>query len=262
MKWTSEKLNVQIKSLTVVSQIPKIYYPSTNALKKLRRIAQKARSFYVKDACPKSLRNTKGWCKSPKNPMELLAVFKRLSLNQEYVLRAYVFSEGGNGNGIVWAMPKDSQFPEPDDCEQLKEQFLSPPKPDRAVKFEDVLRGNGRPWSYLEASLFIREAREFGAQWHGCFWSDVSILERDPFTNRGNLKTVTQEQNLVWKDCKPKDWRPQIVVDKSQIRVCFYIYNPIGSETISRIEDVYIKESYSPEIHNTIIAQGPGGIIY
>lgn len=242
--------------------MPKIYYPSTIALQSLRRKAVKARSSYVKNTCPKSRRDTKGWRKSPKNPMELLAVFKRLSLNQKYVLRAYVFSEEGNGNGIVWAMPKDSQFPEPDDCEQLQDQFLSPPKPDSAIKFEDVLRGNGRPWSYLEASLFIREAREFGAQWHGCFWSDVRILDRDPFTKEGDLKTATQEQDVVWKNPKPKDWRPQIVVDKNQIRVCFYTYNPIGSETVSFNEDVYVKGSYLPESQNMIIAQGPGGIIY
>jgi len=242
--------------------MPKIFYPSTKALQTMRSKAVKARWLYEKHANVESGCVIRGWRKSPINPMELLSVFNRLSLKQPYVLRAYVFSEGENGNGIIWAMPKNAFFPEADECEKLEEYFLSPPKPDKAVQFENILIGNGRLWSYLEASLFIREAREFGAQWHGCSWSDVGILDQDPFIGGDDLETGFQEKDWAWKDSKPKDWRAKIIVDTNEIRVCFYTYDRVGTETINFIEDVYVKGTYSPKVLKTTIGRGTGGIVY
>jgi len=42
-----------------------------------------------------------GWSKSAVDPMRLLAVFSSLRIKEGYVLRAYQFREGGNGNGFV-----------------------------------------------------------------------------------------------------------------------------------------------------------------
>ena len=56
-----------------------------------------------------------GWSKSRHDPNKLLDLFKPLRLKDGFVLRAYLFREGGNGNGVVWAMPADAEFPEQKD---------------------------------------------------------------------------------------------------------------------------------------------------
>ena len=47
-----------------------------------------------------------------------------------------------------------------------------------AVPLMQAIEGDGSPWSYLSASILSREAAEFGAMWHGCDWSDQTILSK------------------------------------------------------------------------------------
>ena len=118
-----------------------------------------------------------GWSRSPVDPMKLLKTFDSLDIRDGFVLRGYVFRDGANGNGIVWAMPANSEFPFPEDCEELNDRFLSPPKPTEAIDdFMAVINGDGSPWSYVSASIFAREAHEYGALWHGCDWTDHEII--------------------------------------------------------------------------------------
>src|SRR5262249_50736637 len=70
-----------------------------------------------------------GWSKSPVDPMNLLRVFDALRIRKGFVLRAYQFYSGGNGNGFVWAMPETVPFPDPNDCPKLEGRFLEPPMP-------------------------------------------------------------------------------------------------------------------------------------
>ena len=102
----------------------------------------------------------KGWAKSGANPMKLLPAFGPLRIKEGFVLRAYQFCEGGNGNGIVWAMPVNAEFPEPGDCPKVKVRFREAPKPPAALDdVMEVVQGDDSPWSYLAASLPQREAR-------------------------------------------------------------------------------------------------------
>ena len=55
----------------------------------------------------------RGWSKSQVEPVEVLKAFPALRLKKGFVLRAYQFREGGNGNAVVWAMPEESPFPSP-----------------------------------------------------------------------------------------------------------------------------------------------------
>jgi hypothetical protein len=122
-----------------------------------------------------------GWTRSEVDPMRLLAVFTALRGKPGYVLRAYQYRMGGNGNGIVWAIPEGVLFPGPDACTRLAERFLNPPRPPGALDdCMEAIEGDGTPWSYLSASLFAREAAEFGAIWHGCSWSAHAIVGAAP----------------------------------------------------------------------------------
>ena len=71
------------------------------------------------DECPE------GWIKSQVEPVEVLKAFSALRLKKGFVLRAYQFRDGGNGNAVVWAMPQDSPFPLPESCPKAEDAFLA-----------------------------------------------------------------------------------------------------------------------------------------
>ena len=97
-----------------------------------------------------------------------------------FALSAYEYRAGSNGNGIIWAVPADAPFVVPGDCPRLDDTWLEPPRAPGAVRLMQAIESDGSPWSYLSASILCREAAEFGAVWHGCVWSDQTILSKPP----------------------------------------------------------------------------------
>ncbi len=145
-------------------------FPVTT-VNRLRRRAEKARAIELDELVG-------GWQLCPVDPMELLAMFKPLRIKAGFVLRAYVYRSGSDANGVVWALPKDAPLPEVHTDENTPwEQAMfamfgriDQPRPPGAL--DDVMQaieGDGSPWSFVCASLFAREAAEFGARWHGCW---------------------------------------------------------------------------------------------
>ena len=164
-------------------------------------------------------------------------------------------------------MPENSAFPRPETYLSKTDSLDAVPKPPEAVPVEDIIIGNRKPWSYLEASIFLREIREFGAQWHGCFWSDVEILCQNPFDkNSINSKRFSNDRfnprQWKWSKRKVSDWRPKIIHEPKRVRVLFLTYNSVGREVIELKEDFYAKGGYKPDFKKHLIAHGPGGKIY
>ena len=221
----------------------------------LRRSAQKASRV--------SRKGPEGWTKSNTDPMKLLSVFSALRLKEGYILRAYQFRSGGNGNGIIWAMPKEAPFPNPDDCIKLQDAFLEPPKPPEALDhFMDAIEGDKTPWSYLSASLFFREACEFGAIWHGCSWTEHRILGTDPWKSPQVVSSSMDPKEWKWIGQTPSEWQPQVKETPKTMRVTFYTYAGLGMESIYENVDTYKPTSYKPECKNEPIAKGPGGYVH
>ena len=105
-----------------------------------------------------------GWSKSSVNPMDVLAVFEPLWIRKGHILRAYQHREANDGHGVVWAMPADADFPDPEKCPLTENVLCGPPKPSTALAdFMQAVKGDGSPWSYFCASLLGRELRELGA---------------------------------------------------------------------------------------------------
>ena len=104
---------------------------SASKLQKLRKKAAKVAEV-PKDAAT-------GWSKSLIDPAKLVEIFAPLKLKKGIVLRAYQFKEGGNGNGVVWAMPANAEFPEPNQCAKVKRRdgFMMVPKPPAA--FDSIM---------------------------------------------------------------------------------------------------------------------------
>ena len=70
--------------------------------------------------------------------------------------------------------------------------ILEPPKPSDALdEFMEAIDGDGKPWSYLCASLLARELAEFGAMWHGCGWSEHAILGENPFNAQSPTRLLS-----------------------------------------------------------------------
>jgi hypothetical protein len=87
-----------------------------------------------------------GWFKSPANPELIVKGFSQLRIKDGYKLQAYQYSDGSNGNGVVWAIPANMDLPEPDECDQIDEHFLSAPKPSFALNdFMQAIDGDQTP---------------------------------------------------------------------------------------------------------------------
>lgn len=207
-----------------------------------------------------------GWSKSTVDPMMVLAVFKPLRLKDGYTLRAYQFRHGGNGNGVVWAMPVDADFPDPETCPRLEDDFLEPPKPPAALDdVMDAVDGDGTPWSYLCSSILARELGEFGAIWHGCAWSTHKVLGEAPWRERRSLdgqRSMGSKSAWQWQATKPKEWNPLVSKGSNVLKVTFITHSGLSQETIYRHIDTYKSGTYRFKSVTKAIAVGPGGCVF
>ena len=237
---------------------------------KLRSLAIEARKF------PNADREESGWGKSPVDPMNLLAPFPRLRLKPGYVLRAYVLQAGGNGNGVIWAVPENLPFPEPYaaiDPSQIVPNppgwpaFLSHPPliPGCLPDLMAAVHGDGSPESYLHASLFAREAAEFGAKWHGCDWTTHKILGDDTWVHPPTILKGMEIPHLnSWKWVKnpPIKWDPTVTEEGDTVTVRFYTYTELEVERLVSHIDTYKLNHYEFQRHTEEIATGRGGYMF
>ena len=208
-----------------------------------------------------------GWSKSSVDPMGLLAVFDTLHVRQGFVLRAYQYYSEGNGNGFIWAMPAEAEFFEPDQCPREETRFLNPPKPPMALDdFMEAVEGDDSPWSYFSASLFQREAYEFGAMWHGVSWGTHEILGKNPVKahtkGKGKMGVVSDPQAWKWIEPVPREWRPRAEMTAETVEIVFHSESELGLDAIYRHVDRYKRGTYRCQVESTIIADGPGGFIF
>ncbi len=227
-------------------------------VQRLRRRAQRA--------CEVSADGPDGWSKSGVDPTDLLSVFSSLKMKQGFVLRAYQFRAGSNGNGIIWAMREDSEFPEPAECPALENVALETPKPPGSMdNLMEAIEGDGTAWSYLSASIFAREAWEFGAIWHGCSWREHRILGKEPrnLSPRSNDEEAARgPSEWKWVEAKPTEWLPHVSKSSDAVQVTFYTFSGLEVEGIYRSLDQYTPGRYVPKFNNKTIAEGPRGYIF
>jgi len=211
-----------------------------------------------------------GWFASAYDVNDLIRVFDSLWLKAGFALHAYVYREGSNGNGIIWAVPADAPLVAPGECPRLEDTWLGPPRPPGAVRLMQAIEGDGSPWSYLSASILSREASEFGAVWHGCVWSDQTILSKAPRqTDDQNgedrarkLTGDTPVSNWTWCGAVPPLWKPTYADKGTTREIVLHIHNPVGQEVIYRATDTYLAGSYDGETETTVLCSGDGGFVY
>ena len=245
---------------------------SIRRVNRLRGAAEQARRVPAEDPdlSPEE-RLSDGWSASPYDPHTLLRVFETLWLKAGFALHAYVFREGSNGNGIIWAVPADAPLVAPNECPRLEDTWLHPPRPPGAVPLMHAIEGDGSPWSYLSASILSREAEEFGALWHGCVWSDQTILSKPPRQADGqetsdDARTLTSDAPVghwTWHGAAPpRTWKPTYTDRGTTREVVLHIHHPIGREEIYRATDTYPAGSYEGKTETTVVCTGDRCTVY
>jgi hypothetical protein len=232
--------------------MPDLHPFPVERIRRLRRAAARAARFPAD--------GPEGWGKSPVDPCRVLRVFPLLRLLPGYTLRAYQFRSGGNGNAVVYAMPVDSPFPDPEECPSDEERFLEPPVPPGALRnVMAAIDGDGSPESYMQSSIFAREIAEFGALWHDCEWSDQSILAANPAESRPGKTEPSGPWE--WTEPAPVEWLPTVTIG-DEVVVQFYTYTIFGGERITRHIDSYRLGSYVCTTETEVIATGPNWAVY
>jgi hypothetical protein len=200
-----------------------------------------------------------GWSKSTGNPENIVKGFSQLRIKEDYKLKAYQYTEGGNGNGIVWAIPYEEELTDIRECTRLEEYFLSPPKPDFALEdFMEAIIGDKSPLSYLQASVVYHELHEYGAMWHGVSWGRDVIL---PVDDNMDISSYHYEWEMMGE--YPEFIEPHFYYnEEGNPVVVFYTINDIGTITLNRYEHTFSKEDYTLNVNKTCIATAGGGIIF
>jgi hypothetical protein len=196
-----------------------------------------------------------GWFKSHENPENIVMGFSHLRIMRGYKLRAYQYRAGGNGNGVVWAIPIDKTLPDP--TEHM--EYIFKPKPDYVLTdFMEAVEGDRTPMSYLQASVVYHELHEFGAMWHGVSWGRDVILPDSQ--NEGSYMDCYEWDML---EEEPAIIEPHFYYNREGNPVIvFYTINDIGTITLNRYIHVFSKDDYTVKVERTCIAEAGGGIIF
>ncbi|MCK1997511.1 hypothetical protein MPH47_09805 [Psychrobacillus psychrodurans] len=200
--------------------------------------------------------HTDGWHRTSANPESVVMGFSHLHIKEGYKLRAYQYFEGGNGNGIVWAIPLDEKLPEPSECTTLEWHFLDAPKPLNALSdFMKAINGDKTPLSYLQASIVFHELHEFGAVWHGISWGRDRILSHsDDIEIKYKWEMIEENPDII---------EPHFFYNQSGYPVIvFYTINDIGSVTFNKYVHTFNKNDYTVEVERSCIATAGIGIIF
>lgn len=212
-----------------------------------------------------------GWTKGRGDIKQVVAQFPTLKIREGYKLVSYVFRSDGNGNGVVWALPVDAEFPKPEDCPKLETHFLNAPKPFDALEVSEVVEGDGSAESYLQASLMRREIMDYAASWHGLVWTAHAVLDDFPLVRSPNdadfdpLKyPTTPRAKWTWKEPQPTAWAPSVRIDGDRVTVTILTYCGLEKERIYRHTDTYRRGKYRPlKVEDNIeIAEGKGGFLF
>lgn len=122
--------------------------------------------------------------------------------------------------------------------------------------------------SYLQASLFFREMREFGALWHGVSWDEHEII----YSSRGGCNfhhstecTTFREimEKCYWTGERPGSWKPSVIEHEDTFTVRFYSCRCLEVDAIYLNNDIYARGDHtSGRFSQKSIAEGPGGYIF
>jgi len=189
-----------------------------------------------------------GWSWHPIDEGALFGGVPGIWLRPGYRLCGYVYVDGGNGNGVVWAVPERAEVPQ---LKELRQSLFDPPRPMEARSPAEVLEGDGSLGSYLQASVLLRELGEFGARWHGVSWGCHEVVDSPP------------EREWCWREGAGAALvgPPAIEREGEVVTVAFCTFSALGEEQLLRCEDRYGGGRYQPSTRWQTLATGSSGYV-
>ncbi len=210
------------------------------------------------------------------DPTPVLESFGCLRMRLGWKLLAYLVGGWLGGESRVVAVPTDfdpvgAELASAADPPSDADRSYSGSNLDCAVglplqarrRFMSAVEGDGSPWSYLCASLAVRQLLDYAAYWHAFYehdWFEHLILAKWPPPG-----AALQEPAGDFEGEPPGLWRPAVWVGRRSTTVRLYTYRPATAnpEGIWMHEDRYEAGSYDPELTRTLIAAGrPATIMY
>jgi hypothetical protein len=196
------------------------------------------------DALPAPNREGR-WYLSTKDPGDSLNRLPGLWLKAGIRLVTYLQCQADGGTGITWAMPELLSTTEYLEEAIEKASDNSPPHPVGALpNVMNGLEGDGSLSSFLAASIFLREIREFGRFGRQSRWIHHRFVAEVPG------KVAWQ-----WKAKSPQDFSTKVVtLPDGQVVVEFFscrVQRPIA---LFRHVDRYSSNSYHPNNADQVLA--------
>jgi hypothetical protein len=192
-----------------------------------------------------------GWSLSKTDPRAMLDCFRSLRLRDNWNLIGYQFRERNNANGLVLPVPIGTPHA----------HFLAnPPAIAGADGIPPLMRaitGDGSFESYLAASLFYRECREFGAMGHGIDWLDHHLLNNECWINgvvSHNLEPLgLRKEQWEWLD-NVENFEPSVSAAAAGRIVSLFTYQGRMDAMIVRHSDTFL-DGYEFQTSTKVIAR-------
>jgi hypothetical protein len=179
------------------------------------------------------------WSVSTVNPGAALLKLPGLRLRPSWRLVSYLYQEGNNGAGLIFAVPEELA------TTVLLEKALAeskglknPPKPMGALAdFMEAMEGDRTAVSFIVASLVTRELREFGTAGHYRNWTHHRLID-----------TIPTQVQWQWQADQPKDLSPKVqVAPDGQAIVEFFTCRISAGVALYRHVDQYAANQYKPK---------------
>lgn len=143
------------------------------------------------------------WSISTVNPAAALLKLPGVQLQPAWRLVGYLYQEGDNRAGLVFALPEEmATTARLEKALAQSGDLKQPPHPEGALSdFMEAIEGNHTGVSYIMASLFCRELREFGAVGKYRNWTHHRLIDKVP-----------AQVKWQWQTEQPPDLAPKAKV--------------------------------------------------
>lgn len=185
------------------------------------------------------------WYVSTVDPAEALLKLPGLWIRAGIRLVTYLQQQPDGGLGLTWALPELLSTTEQLEAAIAAAKGTQPPQPRGALPtVVEALEGDGSLSSFLAASIFLRELKEFGRFGKQARWSHHRFVDQAP-----------PQANWQWRTQMPKDFAPKVVtLPDGQVVVEFFSCRVIQPIALFRHVDRYGSSSYQSQTADQVIA--------
>lgn len=185
------------------------------------------------------------WYISTVDPAQALFKIPGLWTRAGIRLITYLQCQPDGGVGMTWALPELLST-----TEYLEEAIATangphPPQPKGALpNVVEALEGDGSLSSFLSASIFLRELKEFGRFGKHARWTHHRFVDSLP-----------SQVNWQWRTNAPQDFAPKVVtLPDGQVVVEFFSCRVLKPIALFRHVDRYASNSYQSQNADQVIA--------